>query len=508
MRHHRSTLALVPAILALAACSPEAEDRLPLDAALARTGTVTAQPAQVQALLPQVTLKPIITTGDPFPGAPAVAAEDQAWGPLPDGLGGYLGTDGNLVLYANHELDGRGIPLSDGSAPYKWARVSRLLLDRKSLSVLEGSYAIDQAKAGQGLFERLCSAFWAGIQEGVGYPGIFLTGEESTNPGKGRQLAVDAAGTITEMPWFGLYAHENQVVIPGFEGRVVFIGLDDTAGASELYMYVAASLDAALAGQGKLYVLASSALTHAGNLKEGQTVPVTFREIENPMSLTTPAALQRRVDSIGALPFVRIEDGEADQAPGRRTPGLYFVDTGRSTTTGRVVPGLLNAICTDDGTTPRVCDPAGSIYRLTWADRRDPTRGGELKLIERSQGAATEWASPDNIATSPRGLMLQEDPAYPGFQRAPRIWYLGYDGTRGLKPALAVAEATNPGCDESIGGGAATCWETSGIIDASAWLGAGSWLFVTQAHGLPFTFNGASSTGESGQLLYLRLPGS
>ena len=33
--------------------------------------------------------------------------------------------------------------------------------------------------------------------------------------------------------------------------------------------------------------------------------------------------------------------------------------------------------------------------------------------------------------------------------------------------------------------GSNTCWESSGIVDASAWFGAGPWLFDVQAHSRP-----------------------
>jgi hypothetical protein len=134
---------------------------------------------------------------------------------------------------------------------------------------------------------------------------------------------------------------------------------------------------------------------------------------------------------------------------------------------------------------------------------RDPIHNARLVLLARSRGAATEWASPDNIAVSDRSLMLQEDPAYFGFTRNPRIYNfkLRRDGTLG--PAQAVVELPNtPACAEPAG----TCWESSGIIDASEWLGSGNWLFDVQAHSRPVPSLGLAS--ESGQLLSLRVRGS
>jgi hypothetical protein len=82
-----------------------------------------------------------------------------------------------------------------------------------------------------------------------------------------------------------------------------------------------------------------------------------------------------------------------------------------------------------------------------------------------------------------------------------------------LGDARAVVELNNEQftghvCSEPAG----TCWESSGIIDASEWLGAGTWLFDVQAHTLAFSFQDGTRTvnlpNEGGQLLYLRLPGS
>jgi hypothetical protein len=73
---------------------------------------------------------------------------------------------------------------------------------------------------------------------------------------------------------------------------------------------------------------------------------------------------------------------------------------------------------------------------------------------------------------------------------------------------LETEKFTGRVCSDAAG----TCWESSGIIDASDWLGEGTWLFDIQAHTLPFSYQDGATTvnlpNEGGQLLYLRLPGS
>jgi hypothetical protein len=205
------------------------------------------------------------------------------------------------------------------------------------------------------------------------------------------------------------------------------------------------------------------------------------------------------VDGLGAFKFVRLEDIDYARHGGTqgRTPTLYFVDTGNN-----------NARC---GADP--CDLFGSIYRMD-LDPADPTQNARLELLARSRGvAAGDWASPDNIAASGQSLMVQEDPAYSDFNRPERIWNFKFreDGSLGTPQAVVELETqkfTGNLCSDAAG----TCWESSGIIDASEWLGDGAWLFDVQAHTLPFSYKDGESTvnisKEGGQLLYFRLPGS
>jgi hypothetical protein len=505
---------LVGGIVAVAACAdnPSAAvsraDALPSARRINAAGFVTSQPPQARAVVPYATLKPILSSGDILPGS------GEPWAPTPDGLGAYAAR-GKLVVFANHELTAAGVLSSNGGAPFRFARVSKLTIDPWSLSVVDGGYVEDGST---GLI-RLCSATWVGALEG--FPtGYFFTGEEQGGtPNGSTVMAYDRNGNKTFLHQFGAFLHENTIAVPGFPHRVVVMGFDDNTGASELYMYVAESERDAIEGRGKLYVLktdvktASGTSFHSGNLREGLPIDGYFVEVSDPADLgTAPAArstnLQNKVDALGAMPFVRIEDGDYDKnSP--YSPAIYFVDTGNSGVTGRAA---VNADCFG------VCDLAGSLYRLEWKSR-NPLGGVRLRLVERSRGAATGWASPDNIATTRQSLMMQEDPAYSGFDgsRPPAIWHfrLLADG-RKVGTAKKVVEVTQetliPGptgkCVDALG----QCWESSGIISTEDWLGPGTWLFDVQAHTLPFTVtrNGTTSSyvNEGGQLLYLRLPGS
>lgn len=487
---------------ALLACDKQADtlsSTPPFEAAQA-AGFVTSQPAQARALLSQAQIKPILTVGDPLPGQESnTDPEQRVWAPIPDGLGAS-GDGADLVLFSNHEITSSGV---SGKFPY--ARVSRLVLDPATLSVKSGSYPITGKAAGF-LFQRLCSATFVGADEGFG-AGWFFTGEESVTGGaEGIQLAVKNDGSETrKLPSLGRFAHENYIAIPGFGGKAVLLGTDDNSPASlgssarsELYLYVADNAGKVLANAGKLYVFTSSQQSASGFLTPGQAITGTFVEVPNAASLSADD-LQTAADQLGAFKFVRLEDLDYARHPG--TPGgkpsVYFVDTGNNL-----------ALCGG-----AVCDPFGSIYRID-LDAADPTQGARIELLTRSRGvAAGDWASPDNIAVSGQSLMLEEDPAYAEFNRPEKIWNFKIQGNGSLGAPVAVAELetekyTGVVCSDA----AHTCWESSGIIDASRWLGDGTWLFDVQAHTLPFSYQDGDTRvdvgSEGGQLLYLRLPGS
>ena len=475
--HNASTSILLAALAAgLIGCDRD-QDLSPTAAPALSTsinaGFRTNQPTQAIALTPSADLIPLVTVGDTLPGG-------AVWAPIPDGLGAY-GAGNELVLYANHELSSAGVTDLLGQVQFPFARVSRLVLDPIAKTVTSAEYVVDQTSQ----YQRLCSATF--VDAFVGFPsGFFLTGEESVGGvHDGIQLAIGKDGAVHELPWMGRYAHENLIGVPGFPGKVVTIGLDDTRGASELYMYVADTEADVLAGNGKLYVFRTSAAANVAELSEGGDYAGQFVEVANPASLSS-SALQSAVSALGAFPFVRLEDGDYRKGVGADgTPSIYFVDTGNDAT-------FCNGV---------ICDEYGSIYRMTF-DRNDPTKA-RLFLLQRSTGWQSEWASPDNIAVSRNSLMLQEDPAHPTFARAPRIYQFPIDNRGRLtNRGVAVVELLNSNCVDALG----TCWESSGIIDASAWMGPGAWLFDVQAHSLAVP--SLNLPRESGQLLFLRIRGS
>jgi hypothetical protein len=505
----------VAATLAFLGCSDEtttpADLSNPQASLPAAVGFRTQQPAQARKLKDDVQLLPLITTGDLIPGT------TRPWSPIPDGLGAYQ--DGSsLVVYSNHEITATGVASTNGGPAFTFSRVSRLSLDIESLSILSGDYVED----GSGGYIRLCSSTWADAVEG--FPsGYYFAGEENGATTKGSIVVTfSKAGVKTEQPHLGAMSHENTVAVPGFSGKVVAFTTDDSNGQSELYMYVANTEADFIAGQGKLYVLKTDAKSsagkalHAGNLTPGQSVAAYFVEISDPADLaaapdTRYARLQDKVDALGALSFVRLEDADYDRTGNSSAPKLYFVDTGNDVTSGRTAVGA------DCG---GVCDRNGSLYSLT-LNSSDPTTGAVLTLIKRSKGVDDAWASPDNIATSASSIMVMEDPATSGWdgRRSPGIWNAKFIGGGKLGKFKEVAEVTQaslipqarPGFEARCIDTQGSCWETSGIISTESSLGPGTWLFNVQAHTLPFATQEAAPKNygnEGGQLIYLSLPES
>jgi hypothetical protein len=215
--------------------------------------------------------------------------------------------------------------------------------------------------------QRLCSATWV---DGWRAPDGLLHGRRGTL-GTNRRDRWDKQGNKTPLPHLGAFAHENQIIVPGFKNKVVGVGLDDAGGQSELYLYVADSEQGFIQGTGKLYVfktdVKSTAGTplHSGNMVDGQRIPGYFVEVTDPADLSTPPAqraanLQNKVDALGAMPFVRIEDGDYDKT--RPAPGdlLRGRETRRAavhrlepTASASATWPVRSTACSSSATTPR-----------------------------------------------------------------------------------------------------------------------------------------------------------
>ncbi|MCL7977693.1 MAG: PhoX family protein [marine benthic group bacterium] len=424
-------------------------------------------------------LTPIANAGETMPGGEVLVG-------IPDGLGAFGGR--YLNLFMNHEI----------SSSAGFSRVSKFLIDTDTREIVEHEYVVDASDG----YSRLCSAEWMDARDG--FPGgAFFTGEED---GAGVQLAIDRQGNVTEMPWLGYYAHENQISVPGFRSSVVLVNFDDdgTSGSSpdpdpdngsesELYMYVSSNANGALRGTGQLYVFNSPDALNVGELTVGQTIVGEWTPVPESVALD-PNGTQDWIDLNPHFSFARLEDGFIDRLADRDEPAIYFYDTGDDDLTN---------------SSGAFWDDWGSIYRLSWADPQNPAGTAYLTLVERSSGPANGWASPDNGDMNEDGVvMLQEDPANGPWEpaagvRPPAIFMFqalpggGLMNTAGVKIAEVNGGDCSPGADP--------CWETSGIIDASEWFGPDAWLLDVQAHDTNDDTGDCPECVEDGQLLLMEL---
>ena len=224
----------------------------------------------------------------------------------------------------------------------------------------------------------------------------------------------------------------------------------------------------------------------------GEAAPV--RIVDNEWNQT--GAGQNADGLRDGLSLNRIEDGYFDP---NNPNDFYFLTTEGGQNNGESPSGPLYR----DG---------GGLWLLRWADIENPDLGGTLTLLldgseEIGEGEA-KMHKPDNMAIDTHGnLLIQEDPGNVN-HLARIVAYRISDGALGVVARF----------DEILFGTGATTdpnrytidEESSGIIDAEAFLGEGAFIFDAQIH---TTKHLPAGTGpgtvqefvENGQLLTLKV---
>jgi hypothetical protein len=376
----------------------------------------------------------------------------------------------------------------------------------------------------------------------------------------------------------GRHNHENSVPIPGYDDLVVLSG-DDTftsgpltipaagplpAGSrpaqSQLYSYIAPDTDSLLADEGDLWAFVSDTPGYNDyyDFTPGSTQVVTGHFVQVPKNIATgldadgselkaadvgfplppnDASWQRDnrtpTPSTGidgpqwvleywsqlndVFQFVRVEDIAYDKRSGMENV-VYVVDSGRGTA-GASQPGR---------------STNGRIWKMV-LDEDDPTIVTSLTVFvegdDNEVKTVNEVHQPDNIETTPNGLLLTEDPGssqqFTAAQQVSdaarattaRLWYVPFSGTPQI--VVKVDQSADEGAtdvDLSTSAGNWGAWETSGIVDASAAFGPDMYLINVQAATLwvekaPGDDNNGDSQPDftykraGGQLLLLKIPG-
>jgi len=498
-------LAALAAVLALACGAGTAE-------AQTGPGFKTSQAPMLVPIVPEVTVEPIITVGERLPNG-------YLFESIPDGIAVDRITRNEAEIYVNHELS--LVPFPGIISDFTNSILSRLVLSRETAGVLDGSYVIPSTAN----YQRFCSNFLATTEHGFERP-LLLTNEEASDfvnrtgiswparPGAeqaGVVVAYDPrSGAYRSIYGMGRMNHENSMAVPGYGHPVVLTGDDTfTAPSSQLYLYTAASAEALWNDEGELWGFRSDdpLINDYGDLSGDASVSGEFIPVPRSVALGDQTALENWSNANNVFQFIRVEDTAYD----RNDPNVvYIADTGEP----RALPGSPTGRLTRGPAGPIGPYPNGRIFRLE-LDPADPTRVLDFSILIDGDALGAFGAgllslihNPDNLETTERTLLIQEDPGSHN-QYAPgdsggttaRIW--SYDfATRALVPVARVDQSGDPAA--RLG-----AWESSGIVDASAAFGPGAFLVDVQAGTL--VIDRAPGPGvvyerEGGQLLLLRIP--
>ena len=323
----------------------------------------------------------------------------------------------------------------------------------------------------------------------------------------GYAVALDASsGAFTTIPGLGRLNHENTIVLPGHRKLFALLTTDDTfsAPSGQLYLYLARRESDIWMDNGSLWAFQVTATQHGavdrtdpfngandyldmqpGDDWQGRFIPVP-EEIARGQTADTPQdALERWSNENNVFQFIRLEDLTYDRSNPRV---IYFADTGRS----RIVPDpATGRMRRGPGGTTGLADN-GRIFKMV-LNRRGARMVDSFSILADGDAPGSSvfvpFRHPDNMDASSNSLMVQED------DNNAKIWRR--DAATGTWSAIATVLDPNG--------------ESSGIVDASQWFGAGSWLLNVQGHSSNVdeaVVGGVTLKRESGQLLLLNVPGS
>jgi Bacterial protein of unknown function (DUF839) len=405
------------------------------------------------------TVKSLITFNDILPNG-------YVFPRLPDGLGLIHNNDGLINIFVNHEM-----ALDEVN---EYAKVSKITVD-ESGRIISGELIED----GSGKYERFCSATIF-TENGFKNP-LFVTNEEIED---GIVVAYDTVTkNKTEMPWLGKFSHENTILLPNKNNKTIaFTTEDGEPNHSQLYMFMSDNPTNFLNGIGQLYVLiGENNITSFQDLQKGIIYNGYFHPVTWNWMTQNSTELEKEVQNLNALDFMRLEDVDFNKVD---TSIIYITDTGSDEYGERYEDGRLYQF--------EIIEPS-----FNQPDNANITTDNNYKvkisiLLDGDDG--DDVRNPDNIATSKKSIMIQEDlNDYNIIDGGVNARILKYDLTsHNLNPVAIVDQS------QDIYHTKAGEWESSGIIEVFDIFGKGYWLLDIQAHTL----------GESGQLLLMNSPGS
>jgi Ca2+-binding RTX toxin-like protein len=448
---------------------------------------------------PNVTITSIATVGDVLDTKSDGITPYRFVG-IPDGMGAYDNGDGTITVLINHELrPDVGVVREHGATG---AFVSRLVIDKTTLAVLDASDAINTVKLWDDATEsfvtstyaigRLCSAdladqsayHWidtrgtADTSDDVAYgtlERIFMTGEEIGVEGKefGLVLTGSEAGTAYELAHTGLFSWENAISSPYAQLKTINIGMDDGQNG-QVYIYIGekqttgnAVERAGLVGGDLFGIKVDNLIAAAGNESNGTAAAGTFTlvrlgadedsdgDADGDVSAMTGAALDAQSETLGVTSFLRPEDGQFDP----NNPSVfYFVTTSSFTGISR-------------------------LYQLTFTDITRPELGGTIvAVLDSSDIPVNGTVGPrmmDNITVTDAGkIIIQEDPG----NQTHLARVLEFDPATGTLTEIATHDPAL--FTPELPGFITRDEESSGVIDVTALFGGTgqTYLSTDQIH--------------------------
>jgi hypothetical protein len=571
-------LAATAALVAFTATAASAGDN--------NSGFKTKQPSMFTPVMAGVQVTPLLTVGDVLPSGFRFEAVPDGIALRTRGQGRvdvYVNHETSKVPFPYNTASPTA---ANGENDFDNAQISHLILNQHSAGVQNGSFAI-RSSAG---YQRFCSNYLATEREGFDRE-ILFTNEEAIDyvfrqedswpppighPDEkqiGLVVALDVR-TGKHRPIYGMgrHNHENSVAIPGFDDLVVMSG-DDTftngpltgvtfppgvtaPAQSQLYSYIASDTDSLLADEGELWAFVSDnpSFNDYYDFTPGSTQSVSGHFVRVPKNIATgrnadgteikaadvgfplpPTNGSWQRDNRTTVPtgldgpqwvleywsqinnvfnFVRVEDIAYDKRSGMGNV-VYVVDSGRGTTGDPQAGRSTN----------------GRVWKMV-LDPDDPTEVTSLSVFVEGDDSPVktvgEVHQPDNIESTPGGILLTEDPGssqqFPVGSTDPaattaRLWWVPFTGSPQV--VLKVDQSADGGPTDVDGrpAGNLGAWETSGIVDASAAFGPGAFLIDVQAGTLwvdkaPGDDNNGDGQPDftykraGGQLALLKIPGA
>jgi hypothetical protein len=555
------------------------------------SGFKTGQPSMLTAVKPGVEITPLLTVGDVLPSGFRFEAIPDGISVRTRGQGRvdlFVNHETSKVPFP---YNATAPTAANGENDFDNAQVSRLILNQQSAGVLNGSFVISSTSGYQRFCSNYLATGKEGFDREILFtneesPDYVYRQEASWPPTPG-DPAEEEAGLVVALdvrtgkqrPIYGMgrHNHENNVAIPGYGHPVVFSG-DDTftsgpltnptntsvklaPAQSQLYSYIAPSADKLLADEGDLWAFVSDTpgVRNYYDVAPGSGTEVTGHFIKVPKDIatgknpdgselkaadkgyplpptdgswqldlrfaTTPPGpgidgpqwvLEYWSDVNNVFQFVRVEDIAYDKRPGMGNV-VYIVDSGRGRTAAQSLDTNFRST-------------NGRVWKMV-LDKDDPTTVTSLTVLVEGDDnpvkTPTEIHQPDNLESTPTGLVVTEDPGssqqFPFGSTDPaattaRLWYVPFSGTPEVVAKVDQSADGGPTDVDGRAPGNLGAWESSGIVDASAAFGPGAFLIDVQAHTLwvekaPGDDNNGDGQPdftykrEGGQLALIRIPG-